>query len=145
MCFVTQPWPTLYDPWDWSPPGSSVHWDSPGKNTAVGCHALPPGDLPNWGIEPWLPALQADFLPPEPPGQMTLLITKPVKTLKRKLESNVLHNHWYKDPLKYWLCCSVVKLCPALQPHGLQQPVFPVLCLLPECAQIHVHWVGEAI
>ena len=24
----------------YSPPGSSVHWDSPGKNTRVGCHFL---------------------------------------------------------------------------------------------------------
>ena len=28
------------DPMDRSPPGSSVHGDSPGKNTRVGCHAL---------------------------------------------------------------------------------------------------------
>ena len=27
-----------------------------------------PGDLPNPGIEPWSPALQADALPSEPPG-----------------------------------------------------------------------------
>ena len=40
---------------DHSPPGSSVHGDSPGKNTAVGC--LPPGDLPNPGIEPRYPTL----------------------------------------------------------------------------------------
>ena len=32
--------PTLCDPMDCSPPGSSVHGDSPGKNTGVGCHAL---------------------------------------------------------------------------------------------------------
>ena len=25
---------------DCSPPGSSVHGDSPGKNTGVGCHAM---------------------------------------------------------------------------------------------------------
>ena len=29
----------------------------------------PPGDLPNPGIEPTLPALQADSLPTEPPGK----------------------------------------------------------------------------
>ena len=28
-----------------------------------------PGDLPNSGIEPGSPALQADFLPSEPPGK----------------------------------------------------------------------------
>ena len=27
-----------------------------------------PGDLPDWGIEPWSSALQADALPSEPPG-----------------------------------------------------------------------------
>ena len=32
--------PTLYDPIDSSPPGSHP-WDSPGKNTGVGCHVLP--------------------------------------------------------------------------------------------------------
>ena len=47
LCSVTQSWPTLCDPMDCSPPGSSVHGDSPGKNTGVGCHALLSGDLPN--------------------------------------------------------------------------------------------------
>ena len=32
--------PTLCDPIDGSPPGSRP-WDSPGKNTGVGCHFLP--------------------------------------------------------------------------------------------------------
>ena len=31
---------TLFDPIDGSPPGSSHPWDSPGKNTGVGCHCL---------------------------------------------------------------------------------------------------------
>ena len=31
---------TLCDAMDCSPPGSSVHVDSPGKNTGVGCQAL---------------------------------------------------------------------------------------------------------
>ena len=30
-----------------SPPGSSVHGDSPGENTGVGCHALLQGIFPN--------------------------------------------------------------------------------------------------
>ena len=32
--------PTLCDPIDSSPPGSPRPWDSPGKNTGVGCHFL---------------------------------------------------------------------------------------------------------
>ena len=31
---------TLCDPIDGSPPGSPHPWDSPGKNTGVGCHFL---------------------------------------------------------------------------------------------------------
>ena len=31
---------TLCDPIDGSPPGSPCSWDSPGKNTGVGCHFL---------------------------------------------------------------------------------------------------------
>ena len=32
--------PTLCNPIDGSPTGSAVPWDSPGKNTGVGCHFL---------------------------------------------------------------------------------------------------------
>ena len=68
MCLVAQSSLSLGDPMDYSPPDSSVHGDSSGKNTGVGCHALLPShwDLPNPGIEPRSPALQADSLPSEP-------------------------------------------------------------------------------
>ena len=46
---VTRSCPTLCDPTDCSPPGSSVHGDSPGKNTRVGCHALLQGIFPTQG------------------------------------------------------------------------------------------------
>ena len=36
----TQSCLTLCDPMSWSPPGSPVHEDSPGRNTGVGCHFL---------------------------------------------------------------------------------------------------------
>ena len=40
VCLVTQSCPiSLWDPLDRSPSGSSVHEDSPGKNTGVGDHA----------------------------------------------------------------------------------------------------------
>ena len=53
----------------YSPPGSSVHGDSPGKNIGVGCHALFRGDLPDSGIEPGSSALQVDSLPTELSGK----------------------------------------------------------------------------
>jgi len=46
---------TLCDPMDCSPPGSSVHEDSPGKNTGVGCHALLQGIFSTQGANPSLP------------------------------------------------------------------------------------------
>ena len=64
---LLQSCPTVCDPMDYSPPGSSVHGDSPGKTTEVGCHALLQGNLPNPGIKPRSPALQKDSLPSEPP------------------------------------------------------------------------------
>ena len=45
---------TLCDPVDCGPPGSSVHGDSPGKNTCVGCHALLQGIFPTQGLSPGL-------------------------------------------------------------------------------------------
>ena len=48
-CLVTQSCLTLCDPMDCTPPDSSVHGDSLGKNTGVGCHALLQGIFPIWG------------------------------------------------------------------------------------------------
>ena len=41
-----QPCPTFWDPVDCSLPGSSVHGDSPGKNTEAGCQTLLQGIFP---------------------------------------------------------------------------------------------------
>ena len=42
--------------------------------------------------------------------------------------------------------CSVAKSCPALcNPMDCSMPSSSVLHYLPEVAQIHVHWVGDAI
>ena len=45
---------TLCDPMDCSQPGFSVHGNSPGKNTGVGCHALLQGIFPLEGSKPGL-------------------------------------------------------------------------------------------
>ena len=61
---VTQSCPTLAIPWT-TAPRLLCPWDSPGKNAGVGCHFLLQGDIPNPGIEPESPAMQADSLPTE--------------------------------------------------------------------------------
>ena len=51
------------------PHGLYSPWNSLGWNTGVGGLFPSPGDLPNPGIEPRSPALQADSLPAEPQGK----------------------------------------------------------------------------
>ena len=54
LCLVDLLCPTLNDPMDCSPPGSSAHGDSPGKNAGVGCHTLLHGIFPTEGSNPGL-------------------------------------------------------------------------------------------
>ena len=57
---------TQCNPIDFSLPGSSVHGDSPGKNTRVGCHAFPQGLFLSQELNLQLLRLlhwQAGFLP----------------------------------------------------------------------------------
>ena len=61
-------YPGLENSMDCSPPGLSVHGDSPGKSTEVGS-IPPPGHLPNPGIESKSPALKVNSLSSEPPGK----------------------------------------------------------------------------
>ena len=53
-CLVAKSRLTLCDPMNCSLAGSSVHGDSPGKNTGVGCHALLQGIFPTQGLNPGL-------------------------------------------------------------------------------------------
>ena len=66
------------DPMDCSLPGISVHGISPGKNTGVGCHALPRG-LCQPGIGPASPALAGGLFASEPPGQPVPSVCPSVK------------------------------------------------------------------
>ena len=54
LCLVTQLCLTFCDSMDCSPPGSSVHGNSPGKDTGLGCHALLQGIFPTQGKNPGL-------------------------------------------------------------------------------------------
>ena len=68
MCLVTQSCPTLCDPMDCSPPGSSVHGNSQGKNIGVSCHSLLQGIFPTQRSNPGL--LHCRWI--LPPGQPIL-------------------------------------------------------------------------
>ena len=65
---VAQSCPTLCNPMDCTTPGSSVHEIFQAR--ILEWLLFPsPGDLPNPGIEPGSPALQADLLPSELQGK----------------------------------------------------------------------------
>ena len=55
LCLLAELCPTLCDPMDYSPQGSSIHGISPGKNIGVNCHGLLQGIFPPQGSNPGLP------------------------------------------------------------------------------------------
>jgi len=65
-----------------------------------------PGDLPNPGIKPRSPSLQADFLPVEPPGKPKNTGVGSLSLLKRifptqGLNQGLLHCRWILYQLSY--------------------------------------------
>ena len=72
LCLVTQACLTLGDAIDCSLPGSSVHGDSPGKNTGVGCIDASSRASSQTRDQTRSPALEVDSLPSEPPGSLSI-------------------------------------------------------------------------
>ena len=68
LVLVAQSYLTPWDPVDCSPSGSSVHGILQAR-ILEWVATPPPGDLPDPGMEPGSPALQADSLLPAPPGK----------------------------------------------------------------------------
>ena len=80
---VTQSCPTLCNPMDYSPAGSSVHGiNSPGKNTGEGCHAL----------------LQGIFSTQGSNCTQFLYRLSPQRNIKKGTEERNLTEHWV-EPL----------------------------------------------
>ena len=122
---------------DYSPPGSSVHGDSPGKNTGGGCLSLLQGIFPTQGSNLHLLGLlhwQASSLPVVPPG-------KPKRKWSFSVVSDSLRPHGLQ-PARL--------LCPWDFPgkgtgvgcHFLLQGIFPTQGSnlgLPHCRQTLYH------
>ena len=117
----------------WQPTRLRRPWDSPGKNTGVGCHfflqCVKVKSLSHVRLftTPWTAAYQA----PPPMG------------FSRQ-------EYWSGVPLpsptlllRLLFSCSVMS--DSFLPHGLQGTSPPVLHYLLEFAQTHVHWVSDAI
>ena len=67
VCLVVQSCPTLCDPHGLQPTRLLCPWGFSRQEYWSGLPCPPPGDLPNPGIEPRSPTVQADSLPSEPP------------------------------------------------------------------------------
>ena len=67
------------------------------------------------------------------------------KNIKREAKRDC-YNSFEASPQSLDCCWSVAKSCLTLyDPMNCSTPGFPVLHYLPEFAQTHVHWVGDAI
>ena len=78
-------------------------WDSPLKNTGVGCHFPPPGDLPDPRIEPTSlasPALAGRLFTPGSTWEVTIHAIRYQRLMRRHQNS--------------WLHLQVVSLCLSL-------------------------------
>ena len=76
-------------------------WDSPGKNTGVGCHFLLQGNLPNPGLEPvslvCLLHWQASSLPLVPPGKPRCLVSTGKNHINRNKIKELYIDHHKKE------------------------------------------------
>ena len=82
---------------DCSLPGSSIHGIAHSKNFRQdywsGLPFPSPGDLPNPGIKPWSPALQADSLLTEPSGKPKSITHIKSSQKTENVDVNVTENH----------------------------------------------------
>ena len=80
--------------------GFSVHEDSPGKNTGVGCHALLQEIFPTQGLTPGLLCLlhwQVSSSPLAPPGkdiEMWKELVQSHESLQRKRTKQLVFKFW---------------------------------------------------
>ena len=94
------------DPVDYNPEDSSVHEDSPGKKTGVGCPALLQAIFPTQGSNPGVPHCRQIFSLFEPPGKPKNTGMGSLSLLQgnfRIQESNwhLLHCRWILYQLSY--------------------------------------------
>ena len=123
LCLVTQSCRILCDPMDYSP-SSSVHGNSPGRNTGVGCHALLQGILPTQGLNPGLPHCR-----------------RILYCLSHQRSPCMYVHIMYSNQIR-----SVAQSCPTLcDPMNRSTPGLPVYHQLLEFTETHVHRVSDAI
>ena len=125
-------------------------WDSPGKNTGVGCHFF--SNVWKWKVKvkslshvwllatPWTAAYQAS--PSMGFSRQEYWSGVPLP-FPRDVLFNIL---FWKVKVLVAQFNSVAQLCLTLcDPMDCSTPGLPVHHQFPEFTQTHVHWVGDAI
>ena len=114
---------------DCSPPGFSVHGDSPRENTAVGCHVLLQGIFPTERSNPGLPHCR--WILHQLSHETSLVAEK---------------MHMVGNLHMSCVCAKCLQSCLTLfNPVDCSTPGFRVLHHLPELAQTHVQCISDAI
>ena len=129
---------TLCDPMESSPSGSSFHWDSTGKNTEVGCHALLQGILPTQGSNPcnlYLLNWQVGSLPLAPPGKLNIPGAYAI-LLFTVLDFTFTTRHTYNRASfllwpSHFIFSRAISNCPLLFPSGILDTFQPRVARLP--------------
>ena len=104
---LLQSCPTLCNTMDCNLAVSSVHGDSPGKNTGAACHFLFRGNLSDPGIQPaslMSPALAGGFIIPVLPGKSPYLIALLIGRRRTSLLGWIV-----SPPVSYFIPNQVVK------------------------------------
>ena len=104
-CWVAQLCPTLLQPHGLWPTRLLCPWDSPGKNTGVGCHFLLQGMFPTQGSNPGLLHCRQSLLS-EPPGEPSTGFHTP-KNWEFRISEFKKHTHfspiwWPRCVLDMW-------------------------------------------
>ena len=141
-------------------------WDSPGKNTGMGCHSLlhPKGIILGNSVQCfcrssflWWKLLiypMAYFRQVRPTDYIHQGVWVKCRFLwstqifRIKISQTGFRNlHFNKHPCNFSVhFSSVAQSCPTLcNPMNRSTPGFPVHHQLPEFTQTHVHWVSDAI
>ena len=132
LCLDAQCCLTLWNTRDCSPPGSSVHGDSPGKNTGVGCHAFLQGIFPTQRLNTGLPHYRWILYhlshKGSPPGSLYvyILCIPSYHVSSPSDEILILWCLWYCLFLAFFSCCSG---SPEQSPLGLPCTVAQVCAL----------------
>ena len=128
LCLVAQSCPTPLDPMNCSPPGSSVQWDFPGRNTEVDCNTPLQGICPTQGSNLGLPHCRRIPYQLSCQGSLSSRLPLPIFMLWYNLTSEVIiFQTWI---MNFFLPFFLFKILCSSYNLLILRTVFQLLCPL---------------